>query len=289
MEQENRRVIPEDEIDLRSIGSKIFSYLSYPFSLLLSNKLIASIFIIVALLTSVVIKYTTPKMYTASFIIRSNDIKDKIYLKILNEVPSLLRKGDKKALSSMLELDSLTLSKLAKVTVNPSDIKNSGDSTHTVDVELLTSDTKILLPVQNALINYLENNPYYQRIKNLQKEQLEVNQAHNDRELAQLDSLKKRQLNQYGKQKELPQGSVILNELMNPVAAYYASSERIEKKTSLMAQRVFMDRFMLIKGCVIPTQYSWPPRILALSLYTVPFFLILCAVFLHYRRKRMNI
>ena len=286
MGAENTLRIPDDEIDLKSIGGKVFSFFAYPLSLLFSNILTASCFVLAAIVLSIAFKYLTPKTYTSSFIIRPTDIKDKTYLKVLSDIPLLLKNSDKHALTSLLEIDSSTVDKLVKITITHLAIKNAIDSSNVTEIELESRDTRAMLPVQNSILRYLENNPYYLRIKNLQKEQIDLNLAQINKDLIQLDSLKKIQLDQYEKQKISLQNTVMLNDLINPTAAYTASSERMIKKTNLLAQTVFLDRFLLIKGCVISSRHSWPPRILVLCLFTVPISLLLCVCVLHYRSKR---
>jgi hypothetical protein len=143
-----------------------------------------------------------------------------------------------------------------------------------------------MLPVQTAVMQFLENTPYFQKIKALQKSQLDMNLDLIEKELIQLDSLKRMQLGAYEKQKLNPQSSFVLNDLVDPVAAYTVSADRMVKKTNLMAQRSFIDRFMLIKSVVVSSRHTWPPRILVLLLISVPCSLLLCAFYLHVRSKQ---
>jgi len=286
MSADNRANIPDDEIDLKSIGGRIFSFFAYPFSLFFSNILVTLCFIAGGILASVAVRYLTPKTYTSSFILRPTDIKDKVYPKILADIPVLIKKKDEKALSALLAIDPAFVSSLADISITHSAVKSPSDSTNTIEVEIESSDPAAFIPVQNSIIQYLENNPYYRKIKGLQKSQIEMNLEQINKDLVQLDSLKKSQLAAYEKQKLATQNTVMLNDLINPTAAYAASSERMIKKTSLLAQTVFLDRFMLIKGCVISNYHDWPPRMLILLLVFVPAFLLLGVIFLHYRKHR---
>ena len=286
MREENKANIPDDEIDLKSLGSKIYAGIVYPVSLLFSNILITLCFIFAAVILSVVFKYVVPKTYTSSFILRPTDVKDKIYPKILADIPVLLKKGDKHALKQILELDSILVDELVQINITHALVKNFADSINTTEIEIETRNTQAMIPVQNSILHYLENNSYYLRIKNLQKDQIDMSLEQVDKDLAQLDSLKRLQLNLYANQKATLQNSIVLNELINPVAAYNVSADRMAKKTSLLAQSVFLDRFFLLKSCVIPSHHDWPPRILILCLFAVPFSLLLCVLFLHHKTKR---
>ena len=283
MQTENTSRIPDDEIDLSSMATKIYSFFTYPVKLLFSNVLISCLFILAALIFSVSFKYLTPKVYTSSFIIKPTDSRDRLYLKVLSDIPMLIRKGDKKALAELLKLDTLITKAMVDITINPS-IKNSGDSTNTVEIIIAANTNSVMLPLQAGILNFLENNPYFQKFKELQKKQLEMNLELIDKELIQLDSLKRMQLGTYEKQKSNPQSSFVLNDLINPVAAYNASSERMAKKNTLLAQKSFLERFMLIKGVVNSGRHTSPPRILFLLLISVPCSLILCVFFFHIKR-----
>lgn len=273
--------IPDDEIDIGSIGAKVYSIIAYPFSLLASHIKTTLAFIVVAVLFSVSLKYIIPKTYESSFIIRPTDIKDKLHLKVLQDIPVLLKKVNADLLAGELSLSTEEAGKIRNITIsNSSSGKTMMDSLNCTEITISTTDYNLFIPVQNGIISLLENNPYFLKVKKLQQQQIanSLNQVEND--ISQLDSLKKVQLKNYDKQPVTGQSALMLNELSNPTTAYVLGLERIEKKNSLMAQTAFLDRFQLIKSCVVTKQPSYPPRILVTLLYTIPVFLILCFFFL---------
>lgn len=286
MQTEPTRKIPDDEIDLRSIATKIYSIIAYPFHLFLSHKLITLYFMIAAVLLAVVVNRTALKTYTSSFIIQPLDKHEKVHLKILYDVQTLLKYKDFRSIAKELKIDTLTSKKIIALrTLNPS-LKNGTDSINNTEVIITTSDFNQFLPIQNALITYLETNPYFAKIKELRIKQIEVELTQVEKEIVQLDSLKMLQMRNYGKQNVSGQNPVLLNELINPTAVYSAQTDRIYKKADLMARNTFLDNFQLIKSCVVIRQATSPPRILIISAILVPVFLLICAVFLHFRLRR---
>jgi hypothetical protein len=288
MENANAKKIPDDEIDFGSIVRRLYSFFIYPLTLLSKNKLITFCFLLFGIISSAGFKYLLPKTYSSSFVIRSVDPSDKIYLKILNDLPALIKNGDKKTLASILGLDSSLVANLVQIKIKLSDI-TKGDSTNTIDIKIESLNNQMILPVQTSILHYLENNPYYTKIRNLQKNQIELKLLQIDKDLVQLDSLKKLQLAAYDKQKLNSQYQLALNDLINPTAVYNTGTDLMNKKSALIAQTVFIDRFQLIKSCVISSRHSWPPRILVLCLFFVPFSLIVCVIFLHAKSSKSEV
>lgn len=286
MSDSNQKKIPDDELDLRSIGEKVYFVFTYPISLLLSNLLTALFFIAAAFILSVSLRSFIPKIYKSSFIIRPTDIKDKVYLKVLIDIPQLLKQKEYKALSKQLKLDISIVSEITAITLLPSVVKNSIDSLNCTEIVLEAKTPDNFILIQNGILNYLENNSYFLKIKNLQKKQTELGLQEINKDLAQLDSLKKLQLINYGKQSASNINVIPLNDLYNPTASYAMAITLNEKKLSLIAQLVFQDRFQLIKPCVIIKNHHWPPRILTLCCYLVPIFLLLCICFLFLKKLR---
>ncbi|WP_317899342.1 hypothetical protein [Aurantibacillus circumpalustris] len=287
MENTEISKIPDDEIDFGLLARKIFSFFAYPVILLLKNKIISLAFILLGIIASVGFKFFVPKVYSSSFVIRSTDFRDKIYFKILNDIPALLENGDKKTLSLILELDSSLVSNLVEIKIKPSEI-TKGDSTNTVEIVVESLNNQMILPFQLGIMRYLENNPYYFKIRKLQEAQINLKLLQINKDLIQLDSLKKLQLAAYEKQKINTQTQLPLTDLIHPTAVYEAGTELINKKSTLMAQTVFIDRFQLVKGCVVSSRHTWPPRILILCLFFIPISLIIGVIFLHTKRLKIN-
>lgn len=286
MNGENQNKIPEDEIDVRSLWKRISSFLSYPLRLFLSNKAVTLGFILAAFGVALGFKLLVPKTYSSSCVIRPLDGSERIHLRILKDVEVLLKYKDYRTLSTELKLDSLTAATLVKIeSINPS-LKNPVDSANITEIIITTSNPEMFKLLQNALLNYLENNPYFFKIKELQKKQIALELEQVEKDLVKLDSLKTLQLQNYKQSASSQPNTLVLNELINPVAAYKTANERMEKKSGLLARTVFTDNFQLVKSVVAIKRHTWPPRFLMLCLYILPLFLFICFLFLHGKRLK---
>lgn len=279
--------IPEDEIDIRSAGRKLLSMLIYPFVLFGKHLLITLAFVLAGILSSVAVKYAYAKTYKSSFIIRPNDRNEKFHLKMIGDIQTLLKQKDYGGVGRELNIDSTVASQIAGLQASNPFVKNRSDSLNYTEVTIETTSPANFLPVQTGILNYLEQNPYFKKIRELQMKQVEITLEQVNKDLVQLDSLKELQLARYSNNISLPEkGTFLLNELINPTATYTVSTERLNRRNALLAQKVFLDNFQLIKSCVLVKHHSWPPRILVTCLYLVPAALLLCFLFLLYKEHR---
>lgn len=286
MAEEQKNIIPEDEIDFKSIGSKITNALFYPFTLLLQNIKTTLLFVFAAIALSIAVKYLIPKSYKADFILRPISNNERTHLKMLDDIKRLLKLQDFKSISRELKIDESTAKTLQDLeVVNFAFAKNRADSSNTTIVTMELSDYTQLLPMQNILLNYLESNPYLTKIKEYQKLNIQLKSGLIDKDISLLDSLKLLQLNSYDKLKVTDQNSVYLKDLINPTSTYTLSLERLNQKVGLIGQTMFLDNFQLVKGVVVSERHSWPPRILLICLVIAPLFMVACVVFLHVKKK----
>lgn len=281
---ENR--IPEDEIDLQSIVGRVYHIVGYPFRLFKEHLVATFIFILLGVGIAVALKFVTKKTYSSSFVIRPNDAKEKTHLKMFGDINGILKHRDFDGLASELGLSPEVAATFVKLEAYNPSVKSPVDSLNITEVIITTTDYNSFLPIQTALLSYLENNPYFLKIRKLQENQIEIGLSAVEKDLERLDSLKQLQLNGFNKQLNASPNVILLNELVNPMATYSMSIERLNKKMSLLAQQKFLDNFQLVKSCVVNKNHSFPPRILVMCLYTVPVSLFICFLYLHNRRRK---
>jgi hypothetical protein len=280
--------IPDDEIDLRSLTARASRIIAYPFQLFKNNLLLTLVFVLLGVGLSVSLKYIIPKSYKSAFIFRPNDFKEKAHLRILGDIQVLLKHKDYQSLAKELGIDEkLATTFLSLEVYNPS-IKNPVDSANITEVILTTTDYHSFLPIQESLLNYFENNPYFQKIKGLHIGQIAMNMALVEKDLVMLDSLKRIQLRNYERNQALNQNILSMNDLINPTATYSMAVERLNKKINLKAQEKFLNNFEVIKSCIANKNSDFPPRILVMCFYIVPFFLIMCFLYLHWKQKKLH-
>ena len=285
MNNSEGKKIPDDEVDIGLIGKRALQLISYPFVLLASNIKTTLVFVTLAIALSVAIKYLLPKTYESSFIIRPSDVSDKLYLRVLADLTTLLRNKQYDALAEALQMPEDNLSRISGISFKTTSYKVGADSANYSEISLRVLDPGLFLPLQNGILHYLENNSYYLKIRNLQKAQIELATKQIEADQARLDSLKKKQLDAYV-EITMPKNELTLMTQVNAAPVYSLSMDHLDRKTKLMAQSVFIDRFQLIKGCLVSKHASFPPRIMVLCLYLIPAFLVLCFLFLFSRRVK---
>lgn len=280
--------VPEDEIDLRSLGQKLYELLSYPFVLFGRYFKTSLGFFIAAILLAFLCKLIVPKSYTTSFVLRPVDHAEKLHLKVLSDLETLVKVRDNSALSKALDLDSSITRELVAIESFNSISKGRTDSVNYTEVVLKATDYRHFLSIQDAVICYLESNPYYSKIRTLQQQQVEMEQSEVEKDLKRLDSLKALQLREKQGQALSPQNMVLLSQLSDPMTTYRTSSERVAKRSELMARKAFIENFQLVKSCVITRHPSSPPRMLILCLYFIPVAMLLCFFFLAVKELRLK-
>lgn len=276
----------DDELDFMSIGNKILKVLLYPFQLLLKYPKISTSFLILSIIAAFLIRFTVTPTFRSSFIIKPNDKTEKFHLKILYDLSLLIKEKNYKVLADELKLNENEVKSIISIEAHYPAIKVLKDTVNCTEVFIETKSTDLLIPIQTSILNYLENNPYFLKIHQIVTSQIEIESKIVDQDLLSLDSLKALQLVSLKDQKIGKENLVLLNELINPTAAYVTSSDRLNKKLQLLARSNYTNSFQLVKGCLPFIKPYWPPRLLVLLIVLIPSFLILCFFYLVVKEKR---
>ena len=281
--------IPDDEIDFTSLWQKLKSVVFYPFILLFKHRLISLVFIILGISAAWAFKLSVNKTYCSSFIIRPNDRSDKFHVRMLEDVRALIKQKDYNTLTQLLKIDSVDLRSINELEVYTASNKVFRDSVNYTEVVIESTNYRQFIPLQNALLNYLESNPYYHKIKTVEQTRMEIENPMIEKDLQMLDSLKKLQINNYANQKISNQNAMLIGESGDPVAFYHMGIDRMDKKYKLLAAKAFLDNFQLVKSCVEVKKPNWPPRLIILILFAVPASLVVCFFFLVIYHQLKNI
>lgn len=277
--------IAEDEIDLVSLRNRLLLVVTYPFALLFRNKGTTVLFILFGLGVAAGIRFASPKTYRSSFIIRPNDRTERFHLKIFGDLAMLAKERNTTVLSKELGLDQNTVNSLLGIESIYPAIKFAKDTVHCTEVFIQTTDPSLFIPIQTALIAYLEHNPYYAQIHAIQKAQVEQETQQVEADLRNLDSLKQKQLRAHDHIKSGNESSWMLAEMLNPASTYTVANERFNKRMQLIARSYYLSNFQLVKSCLPFQKPYWPPRFLFLCLVLVPASLVLCMLFLLFRGR----
>lgn len=275
MEHNTSKQIGDDEIDFGAFSEKLVSFILYPVKVWLKKPALTVFCLVAGLVGGVAIRYYSDKTYEAMFIIRPTEKNEKIHLKILSDLQRLLKIDDYETLAAELKIDKQIVASLSDLNyLNYATVKSKADSSNTTEISLSVTDPLQLTPLQNAILHYLNNNPYFQRIKELQQKSLKLKTDMVERDLELLDSLKKMQLRNYTTTQTTEKNGLFLRDLVNPTGTYTLSLERLNQRTGLLAQSYFMDGFFMAKPLVTPKQHRWPPRLVTCLAVAVPLSLI---------------
>jgi hypothetical protein len=206
---------------------------------------------------------------------------------MLEDLQLLWKGNDTKTLAYELKIDEKIISSIDRISIiNYAFSKNKSDSSNMIAVDLFACNNIQFFEIQNALLNYLEENPYIKKQKEIEMKVIQLKSKLIEEDILLLDSLKKLQLSNYGKLKMIEQNNVLVSEINNPVATYTLSLERLNQKAGLIFQAEFINHFQLIKGVVPSLNHVWPPRLLIILVVFIPFFLILCCLYLYVKERK---
>lgn len=280
--------ISEDEIDFVKIVTLVKTWLFYPFRLWLSNKAITLVFIGLAVLTAFAVKLLVTPTYRSSFIIRPGDRTERFHLRQIGTLEKLRKQKNYAAIAKMLAIKEEDAATLRDITFIHPALNYTRDTINCTEIFIETTDYKLFHTFQNAVVQYLEGNAYFKKIRDLNTAQIEFQMKVVSSDLERLDSLKKLQLEGYRQMKLPSQQLLPLNDLINPVASYEATEKLVEKRNYLLAKSTFINSFFLVSPCAEFSSPYFPPRILIMCLISVPVFLLLCFVFLAIRNQRFE-
>lgn len=281
MEINKNKHIGDEEIDMSAIAGKLIGLFLYPFRLLAGHLRVTLAFVVLGLITAVCIRYGLTQRYESSFIIKPTDGYERFHVKILNEICQMQRLKDHKSLSRELKLEEADLEAINKLeVVNSPGGKIWRDSINCTEVRMSLYDNSKFLKIQTALINYLENNVYFAKVKKVNTDYNEKTLGAVNASLLRLDSLQRIQLDGYNNIKLSESGSVLLKDVLNPTSTYTLTRELFQQKMELIARTSFQNNFELVKSAVEVEKASWPPRLLLLLALCLPAALALAVIFL---------
>ncbi len=279
--------IPNDEIDFKKVANVFINLLVHPINSLLRYYKTTFVFILIAIIASIVVRFGFPQQYKSSFIIRPTIKNERLHIKMLEDLQLLWKLNDSQSLAKELKIDEKTVSCIDQILItNYAFSKNKADSSNMTGVELLANNNTQFYEIQNAILKYLEENPYIKKQKEIEKKVIELKSKLIEKDILLLDSLKELQLSNYGKLKMIEQNNFLVSEINNPVSTYSLSLERLNQKAGLIFQTEFINHFQLIKGVVPSQNHIWPPRLLILLCVSIPFFLLICLLYLYVKERK---
>lgn len=152
------------------------------------------------------------------------------------------------------------------------------------EVILKLKNNMLFDTIQNAIVSYLEENPFFKELREIQKKNVITKIASIEKDLQLLDSLKFLQITSYDS-KNIENSKLLLSDLINPTATYTVSTELLKEKLNLETQLKFINNYQVTKSVIIVDKHSFPPRILIMMLILLPLSLLLCGIYLYFKTK----
>lgn len=225
-----------------------------------------------------------PASYKLSVIVKPLELEGSIYGQIIKSLNDLVSSGSTSELVNSLKIPPGDAGKISQITARTMHgidlIKDTALYTlgRPFIIEATVTDSKMAIPLQNALINYLNTNPYLAKLKSDRLELMSRKLAFVESELAKLDSMKT-QYNRFLSMLKMPSINYIP---LDPSKIYDASYKYYYEKNKIEEWiRQGKDAVVKVEGAkpsILPSDGTSIYR--KIIMYGLIFFFIGCLVVL---------
>ncbi len=278
--------LQNDEFDVEVFTQKIyhiiirgFKKLGFPFRVVFSKPISLGLFLALGVGLALLLKFSLPPTYKSSFILKPQNSGDLTFINLIYDISILVKENDKEALMYELHLDEKTINNLVKLDFDPIKRNRYIDTVHLLVIKIYTNDPSSFETVQNSIYNYLENSPYYSKMKNVhQKEMVQM-----ERKLA-LDMFEIDSVKRVMAQNIQPRGNggFVYGEPMDPVKIYEEGLNLFHQQMGINWQKQYSNNFELVKSCTATNKPFWP-KLSILLLVCVSLSLVCCFIY-QYRK-----
>jgi len=241
MDEQNIR--SEDYIDLAVLKKIIvqilfafFAFFRYIIKVFNRSKLLLLAGLIVGLVLGYSQYSTKTKYYEVTMIIESTEVLNKTIAEMLKQLNNLVRTGSHKKLSAELKISENEARQV--MLIEPYTMKNEALETDTTTrtyqpfkIMARIKDPEITDKLQNAIFQYLNENPFSKKVKDEDRKMYVAKLAFIDKELSFLDTLKK-EYNHFLASGKLP--SNIYNNAMDPANIYIQSNSLADQRDAIV-------------------------------------------------------
>ncbi len=273
----------DDIIDISAFMEKLL----YPFQLLVKHYKLTILYIVIAIGLALVLRFTLPAVYGASFILKTHEKKDNFFISMLYDLQTLSKDKDYSSLASELNIKEELAESVSEIEGKSFVSTQSGDTSAAVSINLYMKRQDAFLELQNSIINYLDKSIYYQKLKKRRLNNLDSMRIRLKREIIEIDSVKKLVVENM-KPPTAAGGGLVYNVPLDPFKAYEINLWHYQQQLELIKQSS-NSSFELIKNCVVSKKPVWP-RFKLLALLLIPLFLIVTMFHAHQleRKKKTN-
>ena len=263
MEPEKKDNYREDEFDIELLFyklylliGKIFSKVTYPVKLLFAKPIRLFIVISLAAIVSLILRYTLPPIYQASFIVKPLARGDAYFISLLNDLKTIIDDKDDITFAVQLNISEETASQVSDIDITQIKLNKYSDTIEAVSVLIKSKDFALFDTIQNHMITYLETNEYYLKRQNLRKVELNSFKNKLENDILEIDSLKK--LLSKNIQPRGSQNGFVFGEPIDPVKIYEEGLNLYKQQQSLNYQLQYVNSFELVKKCVATHKPFFP-------------------------------
>ena len=149
-----------------------------------------AIFSIIGLGLGIVLYALSPKLYPSTLLLHSVVLTNEEEIAIIYTWKDLMKKGERAALAKTLNLDSVTMSKLGKISAEQIQKLYTQNNPNGFIVHVLVKDTSILDELEKGIVYGLESSSYVQERVSSRRAKLNAMIDKVKIELSKLDSMK---------------------------------------------------------------------------------------------------
>jgi hypothetical protein len=278
----------DDEFDLEVLASKLWRLykkalykLFYPVRLVWFNPKKLGLSLGIALVLSIILRYTIPPIYETKFIIKPFNATDIVSSMMLEDLNTMIKDDNYVDLSKQLKLSEELCENIYKLSVKPY-FKNEyrKDTIISIEVTLLLSNPRLIDSIQNAILNnYLEENEFYKRTINIRKQELENLEKLLIEDILDNDSLKRVVTTNV-----LPRnggGGFVYGEPLDPQKVYQSGYELQQQLLKVRTAKQYNRSFELAKSGIVRLKPYFPRMTILFPILSI--IAILICMFSNYK------
>ncbi|MDP1726778.1 MAG: hypothetical protein Q8M15_08340 [Bacteroidota bacterium] len=263
MKTEKQNKYNEDEFDIEllswklyKLSGKIISKLFFPLRLILSRPLRLILLFCIITGLAIILRYTLPKVYQSSFIIKPLARGDVYFVSLVHDLSIITRDEDYGMLAKQLNISDEMASKISKISLEPIKLNKYTDTIDAAFIFIRCDDLLLFDTLQQSVLNYLEQNEYYLKKRQLRSVEILAMKDKIELDLKEIDSLKI--LLAKNMQPRGNAGGFVFGEPIDPVKIYEEGLSLYKLKTGLNWQLQYLNSFELVKKCMPSHKPYWP-------------------------------
>lgn len=262
--------LPDDEFDIEMLAQKIwninkkaFNKVLWPFRLIFINTKRLYYCVTIAVIVSVVLRFTLPNIYESDFIIKPQRESGNVSINMLNDLNQMVKDDNYEDIGRLIGLNKDLCENLIRIKTYPI-YKNAfrNDSVDLIVISLMLKNARLVDTFQYAIMNnYLEQNPYFKKKISVRLNELDIIEKQLLNDLQENDSLKKILTSSV-----IPRGSggFVYGEPINPQQVYVTGYQLHERLLNIRSEKEFTQSFEMAKPGIVRLKPFFPRMIILL-------------------------